>query len=237
MLFFRSLVFNIFLYVFTALCSIVAMLLAASNPRRLPTFAQWWSRTWLAFYRKICGVSYAVRGQENIPAGGCIIAMKHQSTWDTFALFAIFPEPVFVFKAELAFIPIFGMALKHLKCIAVKRGTGKIALDSMIQGTAAAIAQGKQVVVFPEGTRAAIDAPATYKTGVSHVCHALQVSCIPVALNSGLLWPKRKFLRPPGTVTVEILPAVPPGMQRKEIHSYLANEIETASRKLCKSSD
>jgi 1-acyl-sn-glycerol-3-phosphate acyltransferase len=116
-------------------------------------------------YRKICGVSYEVRGRENVPAGGCVIAMKHQSVWDTCAMFAIFDRPVYVLKSELMFIPFFGWALARLGCIPVKRGTGKSALDTMVRGTRAALAKGQQVVIFPEGTRTRVGQPANYKTG------------------------------------------------------------------------
>jgi 1-acyl-sn-glycerol-3-phosphate acyltransferase len=233
MLFLRSLVFNVFLYVFTAFSSIVAMLIGMIRPRHLPGFARWWSCSWLKMYEWVCGVSYTVRGREHMPEGGCVIAMKHQSTWDTFAMFALFREPVFVFKSELVRIPFFGPALIHLGCIPVNRGTGKAALDSMIEGTAAARSRGKQVVIFPEGTRGMVGAAPTYKSGVSHLYQAIGGDFVPVALNSGLLWPRRQFLRPPGVITLEILPPIPPGLPRKDMQTRLVNEIEVASLRLC----
>ena len=233
MLFLRSLVFNAFLYVFTAFSSVVAMTVAVLWPRRLPGFARWWSRTWLKVYAVICGVSYRVDGMQHMPDGGCVIAMKHQSTWDTFAMFAVFREPVFVFKSELAKIPFFGWTLLRLGCIPVKRGTGKAALQSMIEGVAVALGRGKQVVIFPEGTRGLVGAPATYKSGVSHLYQAIGGAFVPVALNSGLLWPRRKFSRPPGIITMEILPAMPAGLDRKDMQARLVDAIEAASLRLC----
>jgi len=231
-LFLRSLLFNVFLYGFTALSSVISMVVAIIMPRHLPGFARWWSNRWLAAYKAICGVSYEVLGREHLPRGGCVIAMKHQSTWDTFAMFAVFPEPVFVFKSELARIPFFGWTLLRLGCIPVQRGTGKSALESMIEGTNTACQNGKQVVIFPEGTRGVVGAPAEYKSGVSHLYHATGRACVPVALNSGMLWPRRKFLRPPGTITIEILPPIPPGLHRKEMHSRMTADIETAAQRL-----
>ncbi len=188
---------------------------------------------WLKVYEIVCGVSYEVKGREHLPDGGCVIAMKHQSTWDTFAMFAIFREPVFVFKSELARIPFFGWTLLRMGCIPVTRGAGKAALDSMIQGTIAACAQGKQVVIFPEGTRGVVGQAAAYKTGVSHLYQAMGGGAfVPVALNSGLLWPRRNFLRPPGVITVEILPPIPPGLQRKDMQQRLEDDIERASERL-----
>jgi 1-acyl-sn-glycerol-3-phosphate acyltransferase len=232
MLFLRSLTFNLFLYVFTALCSVVAMLIAILWPRQLHAFARWWSQAWLKVYEMVCGVSYRVQGREHLPEGGCVIAMKHQSTWDTFAMFAIFREPVFVFKSELARIPFFGWALLRLGCIPVRRGTGKAALDSMIEGTIAACSRGQQVVVFPEGTRGVVGQPATYKSGVSHLYQAMGGVVVPVALNSGLFWPRRGFLRPPGVIILEILPPIPPGLDRKDMQQRLVDDIETASQRL-----
>jgi 1-acyl-sn-glycerol-3-phosphate acyltransferase len=232
MLLLRSLVFNVFLYGFTAVSSVIAVLVAFTMPHRLPGFARWWSQSWLAAYEAICGVSYEVRGLEHMPEGGCIIAMKHQSTWDTFALFAVFREPVLVFKSELALIPFFGWALLRMGCIPVKRGSGRSAVDSMIRGAAEAFARNKQVVIFPEGTRSTVGQAPAYKTGVSHLYDSLHVTCVPVAVNSGLLWPRRKFLRPPGVIRIEILPPIEPGIPRKQMYAMLAEQIETTSQRL-----
>ena len=171
---------------------------------------------------------------ENVPKGGCLLAMKHQSVWDTCALFAIFDRPVYVLKSELMFIPFFGWALARLGCIPVKRGTGKSALDTMVRGTGIALAQNKQVVIFPEGTRTVVGQPRSYKTGISHLYTALEVACIPVALNSGTLWPRRSFLRPPGVIRVEVLAPIPAGMDRKEMFELLVATIEEVSDRLCK---
>jgi 1-acyl-sn-glycerol-3-phosphate acyltransferase len=235
MLVLRSLVFSILFYGLFALSAVVAAAISLISPKSLVPFTRFWSRTWLAVYRTICGVSYEVRGKENMPRGGCLLAVKHQSVWDTCALFAIFDRPVYVLKSELMFIPFFGWTLARLGCIPVKRGTGKSALDNMVRGTRIALTQGKQVVIFPEGTRTMVGQAANYKTGISHLYTALEVACIPVALNSGTLWPRRKFLRPPGTIRVEVLSPIPPGLGRKEMFDLLVCRIEDASERLCRS--
>ena len=125
MLVLRSLIFSILFYGFFALCAVIAAAISLISPKSLAPFTRSWSRAWLAMYRAICGVNYEVRGKENIPLGGCLLAVKHQSVWDTCALFAIFDHPVYVLKSELMFIPFFGWALARLGCIPVKRGTGK----------------------------------------------------------------------------------------------------------------
>ncbi len=209
-----------------------AALLSILLPWTLPGFARAWSRAWLAIYAAVCGVSYEIRGREHLPAGGCVLAMKHQSVWDTCALFAIFDRPVYVFKSELRWIPFFGWSLLRLGCVPVKRGTGKFALDDMVAGTRIALAQSKQVVIFPEGTRTMVGQPPKYKTGISYLYEQLEVACVPVALNSGLLWPRRKFLRPSGRIVVEILPPIAPGLPRKQMLDRLVDEIESASNRL-----
>jgi 1-acyl-sn-glycerol-3-phosphate acyltransferase len=234
MLVLRSLIFSILFYGFFAVSAVAAAVISIISPKSLPPFTRFWSRTWLAMYRTICGVSYEVRGKENMPPGGCLLAVKHQSVWDTCALFAIFDRPVYVLKSELMFIPFFGWALARLGCIPVKRGTGKSALDNMVRGTRIALAQNKQVVIFPEGTRTMVGQAANYKTGISHLYTALEVACVPVALNSGAFWPRRKFLRPPGTIRVEVLPPIPPGLGRKEMFDLLVGKIEAASERLCR---
>jgi len=234
MLFLRSLAFTILFYIWFTVSAVTAALISLAAPGRLAAFAAFWSRTWLAMYRRICGVGYEVRGREHIPRGGCVIAMKHQSVWDTCAMFAVFECPVYVLKSELMRIPFFGWALKRLGCIPVKRGTGKSALDTMVRGTRIALEHGKQVVIFPEGTRTRVGQPASYKTGISHLYTALEVPCVPAALNSGLLWPRRSFLRPPGVITVEILPMIPAGLDRKEMFERLVRDIEAVSDGLCR---
>ncbi len=233
MLVIRSLVFSILFYGFFAASAVAAAVISIVSPKSLPPFAGFWSRSWLPLYRAICGVGYEVRGMEHVPKGGCLLAMKHQSVWDTCALFAIFDRPVYVLKSELMLIPFFGWALARLGCIPVKRGTGKSALDAMVRGTGIALAQNKQVVIFPEGTRTRVGQPPSYKTGISHLYTSLEVPCIPVALNSGTLWPRRKFLRPPGVIRVEILAPIPAGLDRKEMFDRLVAAIEDASNRLC----
>ncbi len=232
MLALRSVLFAVLFYGLFSVSAPFAAFLSIVLPRSLPGFARAWSRAWLAIYAGVCGVTYEIRGREHLPKGGCVLAMKHQSVWDTCALFAIFDRPVYVFKSELRWIPFFGWALLRLGCVPVKRGTGKLALDDMVEGTRIALAESKQVVIFPEGTRTMVGQAPKYKTGISRLYEQLGVGCVPVALNSGLLWPRRKFLRPPGRIVVEILPAIAPGLPRKEMLDRLVEQIESASNRL-----
>ncbi len=232
MLALRSVLFAVLFYGLFAISAPMAALLSIVYPRSLPGFARAWSRAWLAIYAAVCGVSYEIRGREHLPRGGCVLAMKHQSVWDTCALFAIFDRPVYVFKSELRWIPFFGWSLLRLGCVPVKRGTGKLALDDMVAGTRIALDESKQVVIFPEGTRTMVGQLPKYKTGISYLYEQLGVPCVPVALNSGLLWPRRTFLRPPGRIVVEILAPIAPGVPRKEMLDRLVTVIESASNRL-----
>jgi 1-acyl-sn-glycerol-3-phosphate acyltransferase len=229
---FRSLLFSVLFYGLFAASAVAAAIISVVAPKSLPPFAAAWSRTWLKMYRAICGVSYEVIGREHLPVGGCLLAIKHQSVWDTCALFAVFDRPVFVLKAELMLIPFFGWALARLGCIPVKRGTGKSALDNMVRGTRIALDEGKQVVIFPEGTRTRVGDKESYKTGIAHLYKDLGVACVPVALNSGLFWPRHSFLRPAGVVRIKILETIPPGMGRKPMFNLMVERIESAVRTL-----
>jgi 1-acyl-sn-glycerol-3-phosphate acyltransferase len=233
MLALRSLLFSILFYAWFAFSAVLATLISLVWPKALPGFTRFWARAWLGLYERICGVAYEVRGREHVPQGGCVIAMKHQSVWDTCAMFAIFERPVYVLKSELMLIPFFGWALARLGCIPVRRGTGKSALEAMVNGTRGALAKGKQVVIFPEGTRTRVGQSPDYKTGISHLYTALGVACVPAALNSGLYWPRRSFLRPPGKITVEILPLIEPGLERKAMFERMVAGIEGAADRLC----
>jgi len=177
-------------------------------------------------------VSYEVRGREHLPSGGCVIAMKHQSVWDTCAMFAIFERPVYVLKSELMFIPFFGWALARLGCIPVKRGTGKGALDTMVRGTQLALAKGKQVVIFPKAPEQASGRRRTTKReSVTSMRRSAWPACRPRSIRT--YWPRRSFLRPPGVITVELLPADPPGLDRRVMFERLVNGIEGAAQRLC----
>ena len=235
MLLVRSLAFNIFLYVFTTLCSVTALCAALLWPSRLRVVVRLWSRGWLYAYRRLCGVTFQVRGAEHVPAGACIIAMKHQSMWESLAAFAMFNRPVYVLKSELMWIPIFGWVIGRMGFIAIKRGTGKLALERMLRGARKASAQGCQIVIFPEGTRSTPGAAPVYKSGVSHLYKVLQVACVPVALDSGRFWPRGHFLRPPGVITVDILPAIPPGLPRQQMFERLIHDIEAGCERLAAS--
>jgi 1-acyl-sn-glycerol-3-phosphate acyltransferase len=172
------------------------------------------------------------RGLEKIPQGPLIVASKHQSMWETFALLQFFEQPLFIVKRELMWIPFFGWYLKKSNMIGIDRGAGGRALLAMTRRAGEAVRRGRQLVIFPEGTRRPVDAPPDYKSGIAQIYVDCGVTCLPVALNSGLFWPRRTFMRYPGTLVVEFLDPLPPGLGRREFIARVSHVIEDASNRL-----
>lgn len=232
MLLFRSLVFAAAFYAVTIvmLLGCVWMLL---GPRKLAIDAlKLHGRICLWLLRIICGTRLEVRGRENLPAGACLVIAKHQSTWDTFALLTLFDDPAVVLKDELKWIPLYGWFCLKFEHILVKRDRAAVALKQMVTDAKARVAAGRQVVIFPEGTRQAPGAAPDFKSGYIALYDALDVPCVPIALNSGLYWPRRSFRRYPGTIVVDIRPAILPGQPRAQVRKRIEAEIEAASDRL-----
>lgn len=232
MLIIRSVLFNIAFYLNTAILLVVA----------LPTFfmpfwgivevARLWGRINLWLLRVIAGVKIEVRGREKIPQGPLLVASKHQSAWETFTLVTLFPNPVFILKRELQWIPLFGWFTIKGRMVPVDRGGGAGAQRAMTARARYELMQNRQLIIFPEGTRRAAGAEPRYKLGVAHLYVGAGVPCLPVALNSGLFWPRRSLLRYPGTVIIEFLDVIPAGLERGEFFERLQDEIETATARL-----
>jgi 1-acyl-sn-glycerol-3-phosphate acyltransferase len=228
----RSLVFNAFFYLNLAMLMLAALPAFVLPRRVVVALAKQWGRNSLWLLRVICGLKVEYRGLDKIPPGPLLIAAKHQSTWETFALLHLFRDPTFIIKRELMWIPLFGWCSWKAGMIPVDRGAGKAALTDMAQRARAALDQGRQIVIFPEGTRRAAGAEPRYKMGIAHLYAESAVPCLPIALNSGLFWPRRKLLRYPGTIVVDILDPIPPGLDRNAFIERLQNDIERATARL-----
>lgn len=232
MLFIRSLVFNILFYLNLTVLLTAAIPTLLMSRRGILAMAKAWGRTSLWLLRVICGTRVEWRGLEKIPTGGCIVAAKHQSTWDTFALVPLFDEPAFIVKRELMWIPFFGWYMAKGQMLPIDRGARAQTIPAMIRRARTALQEGRQLIIFPEGTRRAAGAEPAYKFGVARLYAAGGVPCVPIALNSGLFWPRRKFLRYPGTVVVEILDPIPAGLDDKTFFERLQHDIEQATARL-----
>ena len=229
MIAFRSLVFNIAFYVNLALFLVLGAEFFLAPRKWAVRALQAWASTSLWLLRVLVGTKIEVRGLEHIPQGACLVAGKHQSAWETFAILPYLDDPAMVVKKELTFIPLYGWFMHKFRMIGVERGAGSRALRNLIARGRQEIAAGRQVVIMPEGTRRAPGDPPDYKPGAAALYGALGVPCVPFALNSGLYWPRRKFLRYPGTIILEFLSPIPAGLPRKEFQMRLEAEIETAT--------
>ncbi|WP_108658886.1 lysophospholipid acyltransferase family protein [Acuticoccus kandeliae] len=180
--------------------------------------------------RVIVGQRMEVLGKENIPQGAALVAAKHQSAWETQALLPVLPKGVIILKRELLSIPLYGWYARYFGMIPVDRAAGPSALKQLAVDAKAALAEGYQIAIFPEGTRRVVGAPPDYKIGAVFLYEHLKVPMVPVALNSGVFWPRRRFVKYPGTVTMSFLPAIEPGLKRADARSRLeaAIEVETA---------
>ena len=231
-IFLRSLVYNLLFYAMLVFWIVVAIPTLLMPRRVFFVVAKSWARCSIWLMRVICNTRVEYRGVEKIPRGPLIVASKHQSMWETFALLQFFDQPLFIFKRELKWIPLFGWYLIKSNMIGIDRRAGGRSLLKMARLAGDEVRRGRQLIIFPEGTRAAVDAPPHYKTGVAQIYVDCGVTCLPVALNSGLFWPRRTFMRYPGTLVVEFLDPLPPGLSRREFIGRLSAVVEEATHRL-----
>jgi len=228
----RSLIFNIAFYFALILLMILGLPLLAAGRSGVFFMARLWGATSVWLLRTICGLRVEYRGVENIPPGGFILAAKHQSFLETFALLKYAPDFAIVLKRVLVFIPLFGLYLSVSKQIAIDRSKGRSALSQIVAQAKPVISAGRQLFIFPEGTRRPAGAPPAYKFGVAALYEDTQAPVVPVALNTGLFWGRRGFLRRPGVAVIEYLEPIAPGLDRAEFIARLQERIETACHRL-----
>jgi 1-acyl-sn-glycerol-3-phosphate acyltransferase len=228
----RSLIFVAVFYINTAIFLIFGSPLLFGPRRWAMAALETHARISIWLMRVIVGTKLEVRGRENLPDGPVIIAAKHQSAWDTFGIIPFVRDPAIIMKQELLSLPVYGWFCRKFEMIPIQRDLGPTALRRMAGEASQRAAEGRDIVIFPEGTRRAPGAPPAYKPGVALLYDMLNLPCVPVALNSGLFWPRRSLVRRPGTIVVEFLPPIPPGVPRKEFLPRLQAQIETASARL-----
>jgi len=231
-IFLRSLLFNLLFYPNFVFWALVALPTLAMPRKALLRVANWWAQSNIVMMRVICNIKVEYRGTEKIPKGPLIVAAKHQSMWETISLLHFFDAPFFVLKRELLRIPIFGQYLMKADMVAIDRSSGRQALMKIAKRAGEEVRRGRQFVIFPEGTRRPPGAPPDYKAGVALIYADCGVPCLPVALNSGLFWPRRTFMRYPGTLVVEFLDPLPSGLPRGEFLSRVQSVIEEATDRL-----
>lgn len=230
----RSLLFQAFFWIWSTLINLAYIPALLLDRKVVLNGQEIWARVSLWGLKHIVGLDLEVRGRENIPAGGAIIAGKHLSMWETMAMFVLVHHPAMVMKRQLLWIPGYGWNSIKSKMIVIDREAGASAVRSMIGAAKARLAEGRKIVIFPEGTRRELGAPPDYKPGVAALYSMLDVPCVPMAHNSGLFWPRRGFLRKPGKIIVEFLPAIMPGLKRAAFMAELEKRTEDAVVRLLK---
>jgi 1-acyl-sn-glycerol-3-phosphate acyltransferase len=228
----RSVVYAVAFYLCTALYVILGFWLLLAPRAWAMEGLRLHGLTCLWLLKVICGTHLEIRGRDRIPPGACLVVSKHQSAWDTFALIPIFKDPAIVTKDELKWIPVYGWFILKFEHIRVQRARAAAALRQMVLDAKVCAAQGRQILIFPEGTRVLPGAAPDYKPGYLALYSGLDLPCVPLALNSGLFWPRRSLMRYPGTIVVEILEPVPPGLSRAEARARVEDAIEAASNRL-----
>lgn len=232
MILLRAVLFNIAFFGLTALVSLGALPLLAAPRQGIMAVARFWARSSVALLRVIVGVRVELRGMDRIPPGPMVIAAKHQSAFDTIIWLTLLPDTAYVLKKELLSIPFYGWHLRKAGMIPVDRTGGGPALRAMLRGAQAALAEGRQVVIFPEGTRTAPGQRIPYQPGVVAIAGLGMAPVIPVATDSGRVWGRRAVLKRPGVIRISVLPPLPPGLPRARLLTELAAGIETETDRL-----
>ena len=228
----RSAAFNVFFFGWIVLMLLLLWLLLPFKRSLMQGAVRLWARSVHGALKSVAGLDHRIRGRENIPDGAAIYACKHQSTWETIVFLLIFDDVAYVLKEELLSIPLWGWCARKCESIAVDRAGGAAALRRMVRDTRAALAKGRAVIVFPEGTRSAPGARHPYHPGIAALYARGGAPVIPVALNSGLFWGRRSFVKRRGTITVEFLPAMPGDLKARAFLAALEERIESAAERL-----
>jgi 1-acyl-sn-glycerol-3-phosphate acyltransferase len=173
-----------------------------------------------------------VRGDLSLLRQPVIVACKHQSAWDTFIFYLLARDPAYVMKKELMLIPVYGWLARKQRMIPIDRKAGAGALRGLLRAAEAALAERRQIIIFPQGTRVAPGASAPYQSGVAALYGRLGCPVVPVALNSGCFWPRRSFIKYPGRIVLELLPPIAPGLPKAKFMAELERGIETATARL-----
>ncbi len=194
-----------------------------------------WVKIILILLKIIFRINYKIINSDNIPEEACIIACKHQSMWDTIIFHTIFNHPSYIYKKELLKIPFYGWYISKMPGISVDRNGGASELKNMVKQSKNILQKGYKLVIFPQGTRTKphqTSKEVPYKSGIAAIYSTCNTKVVPVALNSGQFWGKGLWIKNSGTITIEFLKPIEPGVNKKEFMKILEEKIETQSNKL-----
>ena len=228
----RSILFYVFLALWTILMGIICFPYLFVSYQYLRKPVNIWLKGIFKLLQIICNITYEIRGKENIPSYAVLVASKHQSAFETFALFYHINNSIFIHKRQLFFIPIFGQYLKKINMISIDRSEGTIAMRKMLKQTKQKIQEGKSIIIFPEGTRKKPGENPDYKTGIAGIYKNLETEVLPVAVNSGHYWPKHTFIKKPGKIIIKFLQPIPTKLEKKEFLERIESVIEEETNKI-----
>jgi len=229
----RSLLFNLCYFFWSLLASLIFAPLFLISSRASLLSGKPWALGVLLLARIICGITYEIRGREHISKTPVIYASKHQSAWDTMIFLVLFkPCPAYVLKRELLRIPFWGWYLWRMKMVAIDRSGKASSMKQMVKDSKDVMASGRSVVIFPEGTRTRAGEAGEHHPGVVALYSFLKVPVVPVALNSGVVWARDAFIKKPGHIVLEFLPAIPAGLDKENFSRQLHEAIESNSMRL-----
>ena len=230
--FLRAVAFQVAFWIWSAVINLAWLPSLLMSPLATVRGQTVWAKGVMVLLRMLVGIRYELRGRDNIPAGPVLIAAKHQSAWDTMIFHIIAHDPAIVMKAELLKIPVYGWYCRHSRMIPIDRDTGSKAIRAMVDAAKAAAAETRPIIIFPQGTRVAPGTEAPYLPGIAALYRQLGIPVVPVALNSGVFWPRHSIRRKPGTIVLEYLPPIEPGLNRRDFMARLEAAIEPASARL-----
>jgi 1-acyl-sn-glycerol-3-phosphate acyltransferase len=210
----RALVFNIYFFGLTTLLGLAGLVVRAFARRRIFAFARMWAGLVVGGAGTICGIRVSITGLDQIPPGAALLASQHQSAFDTLVWMGLVPAPSYVVKRELTRIPLFGPLLAPAGMIPVDRQAGAAAMRGLLRDARKAAHEGRQLIIFPEGTRVAPGQRVPLQPGIAALAMHLGLPVIPVATNSGLRWGRRTFMKYPGTIHIAVGQPIPAGTTR-----------------------
>ncbi len=230
----RSAAFNLCFFGLTGLIAILALPTLLMPRRAVLRMMRLWASSVVWLLRGICGIRFRLLGAEHLPPAGTpgLIAAKHQSAFDTIIWLGLLDAPAYVLKQELLRIPAYGALARHAGMIAVDRQAGASAMRHLLRAGQEAAAAGRQIVIFPEGTRVAPGESVPYQSGIVALAAATKLPIIPAAIDSGMLWGRRAFRKRPGTITLSVLPPLPVGLPRAALMDRLTSVIEAETNRL-----
>ena len=231
-MFIRSILFYLLLSLWTIFLGILCLPYLLLPSQYLDKPVRLWIVGIFFLLRYVCNISHEIQGKENIPSYSILVTSKHQSAFETLALFYYLPKSIFIHKKQLFFIPIFGQYLKKINMISIDRKGGAGTMRQMLQKTSEKIIEGFSVIIFPEGTRKKPGDKPNYKSGFVGVYNRANIEILPVAVNSGKYWPKHTFVKNPGCIIIKFLPKIDSNIDKEKILTLVENQIEKATNEI-----